>query len=31
LQFEASLVKQFMKPYLEKAHHNKELMEWLKA
>jgi hypothetical protein len=27
--FEASLGKQFTRPYLEKAYHKKGLMEWL--
>jgi hypothetical protein len=28
---EASLGKQFMKPYLKKTHHKKGLVEWLKV
>jgi hypothetical protein len=31
MQFEASLGKQFSRPYLEKTHHKKELVEWLKV
>jgi hypothetical protein len=32
-RFEASLGKEFEKPYLEKTHHNKKkgLVEWLKV
>jgi hypothetical protein len=31
LRFEASLGKQFVKPYLEKPYHKKGLVEWLKV
>jgi hypothetical protein len=30
-QFEASLGKQFKTPCLEKIHHEKEVVEWLKV
>jgi hypothetical protein len=30
LQFKDSLGKQFARPYPEKIHHKKELVEWLK-
>jgi hypothetical protein len=29
-QLEASLGKEFVKPHLEKTHHKKGLVEWLK-
>jgi hypothetical protein len=29
--FKATLGKQFERPYLEKAHHKKGLVEWLKV
>jgi hypothetical protein len=31
LRLEISLGKQFMKPYLEKTHHKRGLVEWLKV
>jgi hypothetical protein len=31
LQFEASLGNEFARPYLEKTHHKKGLVEWLKV
>jgi hypothetical protein len=31
LRFEASPGKQFTRPYLEKTHHKKGLVEWLKV
>jgi hypothetical protein len=31
LQFKASLGKQFTRPYLEKTHHQKGMLEWLKV
>jgi hypothetical protein len=31
LRFEASPGKLFMRPYLEKTHHKKGLVEWLKV
>jgi hypothetical protein len=30
LKFKASLGKQFMRTYLEKTQHKKELVEWFK-
>jgi hypothetical protein len=30
-QFKASPVKQFMRPHLEKTHHKKGLVEWVKV
>jgi hypothetical protein len=30
-QFKASLGKWFARPYLEKTHHKKGLVEWLKV
>jgi hypothetical protein len=31
LWFEASLGKEFVRPYLKKAHHKNGLVEWLKV
>jgi hypothetical protein len=31
LRFEASLGEEFARPYLEKTHYKKSLVEWLKV